>query len=327
MREIKLNGANLHAAKLMGANLKEADLRHANLQGADLRQANLRGANLQGADLLAANLQEAELHGASLRETNLENANLLFTHFINCDFAGCRLKNAEVGQTVFVSSDLESARNLATIQHNSPSSLGTDTLFLSKGKFPIRFLRGCGLSDWEIESAKLFNPELTNKEITDIQYEIFSLRAEQSLQFSSLFISYSHLDTLFVDKFEKYLVEEGIRFWRDVHHATAGRLEKIMDHAIRLNPTVLLVLSSNSIKSDWVEHEVSDARKLEKELGRDVLCPIAMDKAWMERSGSWSEIIMEQVKKYNVIDFSKWKDESQFRERFKLLVTGLKIFY
>lgn len=56
-----------------------------------------------------------------------------------------------------------------------------------------------------------------------------------------------------------------------MHHATAGRLEKQIDHAIRHNLIVLVVLSENSVKSDWVEHEAHTARELEKETGRDVL--------------------------------------------------------
>ena len=48
---------------------------------------------------------------------------------------------------------------------------------------------------------------------------------------------------------EKIFDERGIRYWRDVRHATAGRMEKVVDQAIRLNPTVLLVLSSSSVES------------------------------------------------------------------------------
>ena len=60
----------------------------------------------------------------------------------------------------------------------------------------------------------------------------------------------------------------------------AGRIETQIDRAIRQNPTVLLVLSENSLNSDWVEHEVRTARGLEKEIGRDVLCPVALDDSW-----------------------------------------------
>jgi len=196
---------------------------------------------------------------------------------------------------------------------------------LSEGKIPEVFLRGCGLSDWEIESAKLYNPDLTNDEIAKIQYRIYELRATQALQISPLFISYSHQDKSFVDKMDTMLTEKGVRFWRDIHDATAGRLETQIDRAMRLNPTVLLVLSKNSIQSDWVEHEVRTARELEKELGRDALCPIALDDSW--KSSPWPKRVMEQVMEYNILDFSKWEDESIFEETFAKLLNGLDLFY
>ncbi len=114
-------------------------------------------------------------------------------------------------------------------------------------------------------------------------------------------------------------------FWRDIHDATAGRLETQIDRAIRQNPTVLLVLSKNSIESDWVEHEVRTARELEKELGRDALCPIALDDSW--KSSPWPKRVMEQVTEYNILDFSKWEDNPTFEEEFAKLLNGLDLFY
>jgi hypothetical protein len=132
----------------------------------------------------------------------------------------------------------------------------------------------------DIEHTKLSNPHLSNEDINEILYKIYDLRAQQSLQVSPLFISYSHADKTFVNKLENHLNKGGIRFWRDVHDATAGRLEKQIDRAIRQNPTVLLVLSEHSLKSDWVEHEVRMARDLERKTVHDVLCPIALDESW-----------------------------------------------
>jgi hypothetical protein len=187
------------------------------------------------------------------------------------------------------------------------------------------FLRGCGLTDWEIESAKLYNPDLANEEIVKIQYRIFELRATQALQISPLFVSYSHSDTAFVDHIDKLLTEKGVRFWRDIHDAKAGRLETQIDRAIRQNPTVLLVLSKNSLGSDWVEHEVRHARKLEKELGRATLCPIALDDSW--KSSPWPERVMEKIMEYNILDFSGWQDKSTLDRQFAKLLSGLEIFY
>ncbi|MBN1452155.1 MAG: toll/interleukin-1 receptor domain-containing protein [Anaerolineales bacterium] len=156
-------------------------------------------------------------------------------------------------------------------------------------------------------------------------YKIHDLRAHQSLQISPLFISYSRANSNFVERMEGQLNVKGIRFWRDIHHATAGPLEKQIDRAIRHNPTVLLVLSENSIKSDWVQHEVRFARELEKETERHVLCPVALDDSW--KSSPWPKRVMEQVMEYNILDFSNWEDGDEFEKQFKKLIDGLDLFY
>lgn len=181
------------------------------------------------------------------------------------------------------------------------------------------------MSEWEIEAAKLYNPDLSNEEINNIQYRVYDLRATRALQISPLFISYSRADGPFVDRLEKLLNEKGIRFWRDIHDATAGRLEKQIDRAIRQNPTVLLVLSKNSIQSDWVQHEVHTARELEKEMERDVLCPVALDENWQH--SPWPRRLMEQVLEYNILDCSCWQDDHEFRRVFVKLVEGLNLYY
>ena len=102
-------------------------------------------------------------------------------------------------------------------------------------------------------------------------------------------------------------------------------METQIEQAIRHNPTVLVVLSENSTRSDWVEHEVRTARGLEKELKRDVLCPVALDDSW--KSSPWPERVMEQVMEYNVLDFSKWQDDNAFQQMFVRLLDGLQLFY
>jgi hypothetical protein len=154
---------------------------------------------------------------------------------------------------------------------------------------------------------------------------MFDLRASQPIQISPLFISYSRKDAEFVDYLEKFLKGKGIRYWRDIHDATSGKLEKQIDSAIRLNPTVLLILSEHSLNSDWVEHEVRLARKLEKETNREVLCPIALDNSW--ETSPWSERLMERVSEYNILDFSIWKDENKFKDTFNKLIKGLNLYY
>ena len=106
---------------------------------------------------------------------------------------------------------------------------------------------------------------------------------------------------------------------------TAGPIEKQLDRAIRMNETVLLILSQNSTNSDWVEYETSKARELEKDIGRYVICPIALDDSW--KQAPWPNVLMNQIKKYNILDFSEWRDEEKFQKQYAKLLKGLNIFY
>jgi uncharacterized protein YjbI with pentapeptide repeats len=308
--DVDLEKADLSGSYLEGTYLGRAHmapLTEADFRAANLKKANLSNCHLGRANFIDANLREANLSNSYLANANLQGANLTIANFFSANLDGAMLGNAHIGMTIFGDIDLSKAKDLEDVIHEGPSTIGTNTIQISKGNIPVKFLRGCGLSDVDIEYAKLAVPNLSNEKINAIVYRIYDLRATQAIQINPLFISYSHPDSWFVDEMEKYLNKKGIRFWRDIHDTTAGRLEKVVDRAMRMNPTVLLVLSENSIASDWVEHEASTARELEKELGRDVLCPVALDDAW--KDCAWPARLREQIMEYNILDFSKWKDE------------------
>jgi uncharacterized protein YjbI with pentapeptide repeats len=320
LREACLGGAHLDGADLHGADLIRADLRRANLIRVDLSRADLRQADLSRAALRRANLSQADLSQATLSRADLRGANLGGAALDRANLSG-----ALVGYTSFADLDLRAVKGLEAVHHGGPSEISLNTISKSCGQIPEVFLCGCGLSDWEIETAKLYRPNLSHEKIGDVVYKIHDLRAHQAIQVNSLFISYSRADGPFVDCLEGYLNRKGVRFWRDVHDATAGRLEKQIDRAMRLNPTVLLVLSAEAVQSDWVEHEARLARELEKELGRDVLCPVALDDAW--KTCRWPERLREQIMEYNILDFSAWQDEAFFRRMAARLIEGLDLFY
>jgi len=317
-----LREANLSEANFSNVNLWMADLSFANLSGIDLRRAGLDGAtlNFTEANLNQAHLREANLSGAELSESILTRVDLWGANLIGSNFF-----KVKVAETIFGNIDLSQVKSLEEIAHFAPSSVSTDTFDRSNGKIPEIFLRGCGLSDWEIVSVELYNPDLSNNEFIDIQNRIFDLRNRQALQISPLFISYSHGDDAFVDGLEGHLSRKGIRFWRDVHDMKSGRIETQVNRAIRQNPTVLLILSEHSLNSDWVEYEVRTARELEKEIGRDVLCPVALDDSW--KTSPWPKRFMEQVMEYNILDFSSWHNNSKFENTFNKLIDGLGLFY
>ena len=366
LREAYLYAANLreaylYAANLRGANLREANLTEANLTGANLREANLTGANLTGAnlreaDLTGANLWRAYLWRAYLRRADLTGASLWRAILWRADLTGASLWRAHLYATSFVNVDLSSTLHLDDINFIGPCYIDNKTLIKSKD-LPYSFLMGCGLSDWEIESAKLFKKDLSNDEIIDITYKIIHLREEDPLQMHSLFISYSNKDTEFVDYLQKRFDALKIKSWRDVHDAPAGPLERIIDRQISVEQTVLIVFSENAVASDWVEFEIRKARKLEKKLFQDeverlekelepdlgkegakkearkrakdsaksVLCPISLDDSW--KDCPFSEVLMNQVQRNNILSFADWRDKDKFDQQLRRLIEGLDLFY
>lgn len=310
---------------LSGADLRGTDLRRADLRRADLEDANLHGVDLEDADLYGANLRHADVQFGDLRHADLRRTQLGGTQLGGAQLGGANLEEAFFLRTMLSDLDLSETKGLEAAVHQGPSPISTSTLERSRGRIPAGFLKGCGLSDWEIENVKLFDPDLTSDEVGEITYKVHSLRTESPILVNPLFISYSHANTDFVQILEKRFDKKRIRYWRDVHDLKAGRMETQIEHAIQVNPTVLLVLSAASVESDWVVWEVKKARDLEKKLGRDVLCPIALDDAW--KSSRWPERLRYQIEEYHIVDFSRWQEDEAVDEPFQKLLDGLKIFY
>ncbi len=217
--DTNLSDANLSKAKLSDAYLGKADLSGADLSEADLSKANLNRAKLIGADLSKANLSEARLNVADFREANLDGANL---HW------------AILQETVLGDTNLIEISGLDTCEYYGPNIIDHRTLMKS-GPLPIEFLRGCGLSDWQIEAAKLNDPNLTSPQAASILDERHHLRFDNQIQYYSAFISYSHADKDFARHLHDQLQDKGIRCWLDEHQMLPGDdIYEQVDRGIRL---------------------------------------------------------------------------------------------
>jgi uncharacterized protein YjbI with pentapeptide repeats len=149
-----LSETNLGRANLKGANLSGADLKGANLSGADLSYTNLRGANLTGTDLRRAKLTEANLGGVNLSRASLRHADLRRVNFQGVDLGEADFTRAYLGENIFADVELSKARGLDTCVHEGPSSLGIESILLSRGDIPEAFLRGCGVPEQLVAYAR-----------------------------------------------------------------------------------------------------------------------------------------------------------------------------
>ena len=323
LREADLCGAYLSGAKLGGADLRAANLRAANLRavklgGADLRGANLRiaylseadfsgaylgGANLSGAKLGGANLSGANLRGANLGVANLgvadfSEANLSRANLSGAKLGGADLKNARCWETIFAKVDLSETKNLDSIDHHGPSTIGIDTLYKSKGNIPEVFLRGCGVPDQMIKFARSLTENY------------------------SCFISYSHKDEEFVKRLWEGLQAKNVRCWYAPHDMKIGdKIRPTIEESIRMHDKLLLIFSEHSMKSKWVKHEVENALDLEIEREKTVLFPVRVDDCVMDSEAGWAN---EIKKTRHIGDFTRWKDHDAYSKSFDRLLRDLQ---
>ncbi len=339
-----LNGANLDCANLTGANLRASDLRRAYISGADLkgtdfsranlawanlsgailnkaslseadccesdlRRADLQGTNLSGANLRRAYIIGADLKGADLSKANLSGANLSRANLSEADFGDADFDHAVVGRTFFGAVDLSAAKSLDTVEHSGPSTIGIDTLYLSKGKIPEVFLRGCGVPDALIG----YLPTLL-----------------ASQDFYSCFISYSHADEEFAKHLYSRMQQEHLRVWYAPEDIKGGRkLHDQIEEAIRVYDKLLLVLSEASMKSEWVKTEIRRARRREVKENRRILFPIRLVpfeivQDWEFFDADLGKDSATEIREYFIPNFSNWKDHDSFEAGFKRLLANLK---
>ena len=177
-----------------------------------------------------------------------------------------------------------------------PSVVDNRTLAKTKN-LPIEFLRGCGLPD-----------SVINTDIVESYW--------------SCFISYSSKDQEFADMLYNDLQVNGVRCWfapKDIRIGDKFRF--IIDEAIHETEILLIVLSKNSIQSNWVEKEVETAFEKESAKMAPVLFPIRLDDAVLKTNQPWASDI-RRIR--HIGDFTKWENSEDYKKAFHQLLIALK---
>ena len=287
--------------------LREADLVQARLAQADLSHANLSLANLHGAILIQANLEWTDLSGSDLSGTLLFDAKLS-----GANLNEALIDGATMGLTNLGNVDLSAVEGLESIQHIRSSSIGVDTLYRSQGKIPEEFLRGCGVP----EDFITYLPSL--------------IGAMQPIQYQSCFISYSSQDEEFARRLHEKMRGEKLRVWFAPEDMQGGqKLIEQIDRAIQVNDRLLLVLSEQSMNSEWVKTEIRKARQAELREQRQKLFPIRLVsidriRAWSCFDADTGKDLAVELREYHIPDFSNWKNHDPFESAFADLLRDLR---
>jgi hypothetical protein len=206
-------------AAFNNAGIMQRRVETANLSEADLMEAKLIGSDLSGADLSGINLV-----GADLMDVNLRDANL----------AG-----AFMGKTILAHIDLRGAKGLASINHWHPSTIESHSVQLSQDGSVLHFLRGTGVPDTLVD--------------------FYFAKMRHSIQYFSVFISYSSKDEIVAKRLHEDLQANGVRCWFAPEDLKIGdKIRTRIDEAIHLQDKLLLLLSEHSLaprsKMRWKPH-------------------------------------------------------------------------
>jgi hypothetical protein len=305
----KLQGAHLSGAYLSDTDLSMADLTWSYLSDTDLSMAGLNRADLNGANLSKTDLTRVDLSEANLSEAKLRYAELMAANLTGANLNLTDLTGARVGYTTFANVDLSKVKGLETVVHSSPSSIGIDTIYKSKGKIPYIFLRGAGVP----ESFITYMASLVGT----------------GIEFYSLFISYSTKDQEFAERIHADLQDKGIRCWFAPHKLQGGKKTyRQIDDAIRMYDKLLLILSPDSMESEWVRTEIAIARKREVEQKKEVLfpiglCPFETIRKWEYFDSDIGKDSAREIREFHIPDFSNWKDHDAYKLAFDRLLADL----
>ncbi|HEV7401566.1 MAG TPA: toll/interleukin-1 receptor domain-containing protein [Chthoniobacteraceae bacterium] len=326
-----LSGLDLTYADFTGVNFRDADIRDTKLcetilADADLTAANLAGAWLNGADVSGAKLSAAVLAKSrmcarfcytQLDEADLTGADLCYGTFHDVDFLNTDFSNVTLAAARFTNCDLSNAKALESVIHYSPTSIGLDTIYKSRGKIPESFLRGCGVPESFITQMRAL------------------VHAEDGIQFYSCFISHSTKDAEFATRLHGKMRDAHLRVWYAPEDIKGGeKLHEQLETAIRSYDKLLIVLSEASLQSTWVQDELRKAFREEYEsakAGRKKrklfpvrLCDYPTLERWECRDSRSGIDLAEEVRQYYIPDFSHWKEHDQFEASFARLLKDLK---
>lgn len=311
-REVRFENAIMDEASLSGSDLtgvsfQGVQMKRAYLVGARLRGAFLQFTNLSHSDLSKVDLQDSKLFRSILDRTNLSEANLSNATVSSVLLRGTILDKVDLSYStirglVLDKCDLSTFVGLNTVKHSGPSTVGIETIYLSKGKIPEAFLRGCGVPNTFITFAR----SLINA----------------AIDFYSCFISYSSKNQAFAERLYADLQSRGVRCWFAPEDIKIGdNFRQRIDESIRVHDKLLLILSEQSISSPWVEEEVESAFELERKEKRLVLFPVRIDDAVMGSDQTWAASLRRMR---HIGDFSRWKEHDLYRKAFDRLLRDLK---
>lgn len=157
----------------------------------------------------------------------------------------------------------------------------------------------------------------------------------EDINFHTVFISYSFIDSPFVTKLNQELKERGIKTFLFEKDAPGGRpLLDIMSTNIQRYDKLLFIASHNSLRSKACQYELSEARRKQEKLWETTLFPIHIDNFLFEvekrqvrpmelAEEFWNNI--EELRRVNSVNMIEFNVEAYDIDKYREVVDKLAV--
>ena len=116
-----------------------------------------------------------------------------------------------------------------------------------------------------------------------------------------------------------------LQVWLAAEDLGDGKIHEQLERSIRLHDKLLIVLSNNSMSSEWVKTEIRWAMEVAIKEKADKLLPlrlVEMDtvKDWKLFDSDIGKDLAREIREYHIHDFSNWQDNKAFNKSFNRLL-------
>jgi hypothetical protein len=206
-------------------------------------------------------------------------------------------KGTALNRTAFLNVTFEDCDDLTQAVHLGPSEFTISTI-QKNTDIPSEFWEAAGIT-------------------TSIGDAIVQFGRPSS--YHSCFVSFASADELIAKNIYEFLRAQGVSAWKADQSLSIGDpLRAAVFNAIEQHEKLLVIISSSSDNSQWVEQEVEKAFAKERRTGSLCILPIRIDDTAMTSSKAWIESLRNTR---HIGDFTSWGDPGA-RDKLKEYLLG-----
>jgi len=267
---VSMNRANVAWVYAWESNFQDVSMNDVFMEDCQLRVCGLRNVSLvrstltrldfsgflEDVDFSECRLAASFWRSCHASDVRLSAADLTYCTLRNCDFTGVAFDSASLNKTAFIDVQLKNCVGLDKVAHLGPSTFTLSTI-QGNPEVPLEFWKLAGLDARVIDA--LGKPRDGNG-------------------YRSCFMSYASQDSRIVQNIFDFLSSKGVPCFKAPESLEIGASTRdAIYQAIADRDCLLVVLSQNSISSNWVEHEVERALAKERESKTHCILPIRID--------------------------------------------------